>query len=273
MIGCRPRPGRETSQGDTHGPTRVRHFRGRPGGARRPRAPARPRRRGPPPLAGPRFRPRAEAGRAAGAGPLRHRPGRGLVHDRGHHPRPRTRAQPRPRPRGLHLGGERAGPRSPGEPADARGRGPCPGPPTLRGRALHPMRLARRPEPARAPGPGPGLGAHPRRRPAPRTAGRLPGPALEPRVRAAAPGPARLRPRPRSPGDPRAAAARPGAARAPLRPSGVPASLPRAQRPARGRARPRPSRRVHGPDDVRLLGRGAHERLGEPVPPSAPSWA
>ena len=58
----------------------------------------------------------------------------------------------------------------------------------------------------------------------------------------------------------------PEARRAALRPSGVPARLPRAQRAPGRRARREPARGVHGPDDVRVLGRGAHQRLREPLP-------
>jgi hypothetical protein len=65
------------------------------------------------------------------------------------------------------------------------------------------------------------------------------------------------------------AAGRPAQARrAPLRRSRVPARVRRAGGPAgRGDGR-QGDRRVRGSHDVRLLGRGAHERLGEPVPRS-----
>ena len=169
---------------------------------------------------------------------------------------------------GLHVGGERPrarGPRAAASRSSARSRSWRA---AVRGRALHPLRLARRAEPARPPRPAPGLRAHARRGPPPRPRCRpcasscrtpstsraqlaLPDflrdavPLVTIRSRAA-PGP-----RPR---------------RAALRPPRVPAGLPRAERAAGRGVRRRPARRVRGPDDVRLLGRGAHGRLPEPVP-------
>ncbi len=232
----------------------------------------------PAPLAGPRLRPGAERLRPAGPGALRHRAGRGLVHDRHDDARPRPRPQPRPRPRRLRVGGERPVARRAGGKGDARAVGRAAGRAALRGRPLHPLRLARRAEPARAARPPPGLGPDPRRRPPPRPARRLPRPALEPGDPAREAGAPRLPPAEGAARhDPLALGPRPGARRAALRPPRVPARLPRAERAAGGRARRRPARRVRGPHDVRLLGRGAHERLPEPDPgprrwPSARSW-
>ena len=205
--------------------------------------------------------------RSAGPGPLRHRAGRGLVHDRHHDARPRPRPQPRPRPRRLRVGGERPVARGASGTGDARAVGRGARRAALRGRALHPLRLARRAEPPGPARPPPGLGPHPRRRPPPRPARGLPRAALEPGDPAREARPSRL---PAGEGaarhDPAARRREPRPGRATLRPPRVPAGLPRAQRAARGRARRRPARRVRRPDDVRLLGRGAHERLPEPAP-------
>ena len=212
--------------------------------------------------------------RARGRGPaqpgaLRDRPGRGLVHDRDHDRGARARPELRPRSRGLHVGGERPRPRG------ARGQRRRSRPAIeklaslpLRGRAVHPLRLARRPEPSGPARPEPGVEADPRRGQAPRPERvgfrvQLSNPEIQPAQLAL---PDFLQAKVPLVTIRRPVAGSPDARRAALRPSGVPAGLPRAERAPGRRVRRQPARRVHGPDDVRLLGRGAHERLPEPFP-------
>ena len=225
------------------------------------------------PLAGPRLRPRAGGRRPARPGTVRHRAGRGLVHDRDDDRVRRARPQLRPRPGRLHLGGERPRARRACGPRDARGGG--------RGAGALPfvdvlyIRCDWRDVQGR---PGrldlaPGVGGDPRRRAPPRPARRLPRAALEPRDPARAARPARL-PAAEDPArHPRGAAAAGRARSASSRATTIP-EFQRAFRElndaARRRARRRSARRVRGPHDVRLLGRGAHERLARARSRTAP---